>query len=305
MLRNFNEVFDKCKRLETIKLALCGADDYDALSAVIIARELDIIEPILIGDVDAIKQIADSKSISLQGVELVSTNSPEESVEKGIELIRNGDANLIMKGLVKTPVFMKKVLSKDEGLRTDRLISHCYVFESPIHKKLKVLTDGGISPKPDAEQKKSIIKNALLVTEVLEISRTKVALVCASETKNPKIPATAHAMEIVESFEKGEFKDYDVLIDGPFGIDVAFSHDSAEHKKINSEVAGDADVWLMPNLEAGNMTAKTLTTFAQVKNGGILVGTIAPIVLVSRSDSAETKLNAIALARLLFDANLK
>ncbi len=305
MLRNFNEVFDKCKRLDTIKLALCGADDYDALSAVIIARELDIIEPILIGDVDEIKKIADSKSISLEGVELISTISPEESVEKGIELIRNGSANLIMKGLVKTPVFMKKVLSKEEGLRTDRLISHCYVFESPIHKKLKLLTDGGISPKPDAEQKKSIIKNALLVTEVLEISRTKVALVCASETKNPKIPATAHAMEIVESFENGEFKDYDVVIDGPFGIDVAFSQESAEHKKITSEVTGDADVWLMPNLEAGNMTAKTLTTFAQVKNGGILVGTIAPIVLVSRSDSAETKLNAIALARLLFDANLK
>ncbi|MDD3626154.1 MAG: phosphate acyltransferase [bacterium] len=305
MLNNFSEVIGKCKKLETKKLALCSAEDPEALSAVLRAMELDIIIPILIGNKELIEKTASDLSLDISGLEIVSAASPEESVDIGVQLIRSGKAQMIMKGLVKTPVFMSTVLSKEKGLRTDRLISHCYVFESPLHNSLKIITDGGICPQPDTEQKKGIIRNALCVTDVLEIPEPKVALVCASETKNPKIPATAHAMELVDAYNSGEFSDYPVTIDGPFGIDVAFSKESAEHKKIQSPVAGTADIWLMPNLEAGNMTAKVLTAFANVKNGGILVGTIAPIILVSRSDTAEIKLNAIALARLLFEAKYK
>jgi len=305
MLNSFDDVINKCIKLETRKLVLCSADDSEALAAVMKACDLDIILPVLIGIEDSIKKTAEESELDISGVEIIHSDTPEESVNIGVQLIRSGSSHLIMKGFVQTPVFMSIVLSKDKGLRTDRLISHCYVFESPIHKTLKIITDGGICPQPDTEQKKWIIKNSLCVSEVLEIAEPKVALVCASETKNPKIPATAHAMELVSAFESGEFSEYRVVIDGPFGIDVAFSKESANHKKINSPVSGIADIWLMPNIEAGNMTAKVLTAFAGVKNGGILVGTLAPIILVSRSDTAEIKLNAIALARLLFEAKYK
>ena len=204
---------------------------------------------------------------------------------------------MLMKGLLETSTILKAVLNKEVGLRTGRLMSHVAVFEIPVFDRLIFITDAALNMYPDLKAKVDIISNAVSVAHSLGIKNPKVAPICAVEVVNPDMPATIDASMLSKMSERGQIKG--CVVDGPLAVDNALSEEAAQHKKINSPVAGKADILLLPNIEAANVMYKTLTYTTNSKSGGIIVGASAPVVLTSRADSPESKLNAIALAALV------
>jgi len=202
-----------------------------------------------------------------------------------------------MKGKVSTPVLLKAVLNKNYTLRTERLLSHAAVLEVPAYHKLLLITDGGMVIQPDLEQKKSILNNALDVMRRLGAEMPKAAVLAAIEKVNPDMPETEHAAELAECAANGEFGQ--CIVEGPIAIDVAFSRVAAQSKGIESQIAGDPDILVMPNISAGNIFAKGLWHLANAKIGGLVLGARKPIILLSRSDDTETKLNSIALGAVV------
>ena len=202
-----------------------------------------------------------------------------------------------MKGLVDTSIIMKQVLDKEIGLRTGKVISHVAVFNVDTYHKVFMVTDAAMNIAPDLNQKKEIIENAVVLAKALEIEKPKVAIIAAKEKVSPKMEATVHAKELAEMNQRGEI--LDCIVDGPFALDNAVSKESARVKGIESEVAGDADILLVPDIDAGNVLYKSLTFLGNAKSAGLIIGTKSPIVLTSRADNDEAKLNSIALAVLM------
>jgi len=213
-------------------------------------------------------------------------------------MVRNGQADFIMKGLVDTGTLMKAVLNKEWGLRTDSLLSHVMVYEVSTYPKLIYLTDGGMNLYPNLDQKIKIIENGVQVIKAMGNENIKVACLAAKEKADPKMPATMDAFNLKEKYINGEFSE-GVIVDGPMALDLAISKESAKIKNYESEVAGDADMFLVPNIEMGNGIGKSMTYFAGGKSAGIIMGAKAPIVLVSRADTHESKLYSIALGSLI------
>ena len=207
-----------------------------------------------------------------------------------------------MKGLLDTSVILKAVLNKEWGLRTDSLLSHVMVYEVPTYNKLLVTTDGGMNISPDYEQKVKILKNAIEATNPLGLTNIKVACLAAKEKVNPKMQATVDAKALQEAGNRGEFGD-NVIVEGPLAFDLAISKEAAKIKGFESKVAGETDIMLMPTIEVGNGIGKALTYFAGAKSAGIIMGAKAPIVLVSRADSHESKLYSIAYGALIAKHN--
>lgn len=276
------------------KIAIAGADDEPVLEAVKIAVDKGLIEPLLVGRAEIIKQIC--TRIGLRSYQLYDCSTPEQAVEQAVRLTRSGQAEVLMKGLVNTSVYMKGVLNKTYGLRTDRLLSLLAVYELPEYHKLIYTTDSGVNVLPNLEQKKQILWNALTAIRKMGISQPKVAIMAANETVNPKIPATVEARELAEMGQRGEFGD--CIIEGPLSFDIAFSKEAAQHKAFASQVSGDLDLILFPNIEAGNLVSKSWILFNQAKWAGIVLGATNPVILGSRSDTAEIKLNAIVMGCL-------
>lgn len=302
MINKLEDILDQLKGDKKVVLSVAAAHDEEVLLAIQSAVEKDIIVPILIGEENKIREISKEIKFDLNGIKIIQKHTIEECAEAAVKLVSSKEADFVMKGLLDTSVILKAVLNKEWGLRTDSLLSHVMVYEIPAYDKLLVTTDGGMNIAPDYDQKVKILKNAIDATKPLGLEEIKVACLAAKEKVNPKMPATVDAKALQEAGERGEFGE-GVIVEGPLAFDLAVSKEAAKIKGFESRVAGKTDIMLMPTIEVGNGIGKTLTYFAGGKSAGIIMGAKAPIVLVSRADSHESKLYSIAYGALIAGHN--
>lgn len=299
MIKRLEELLDISKEMDKKTLSVAAAHDKEVLEAVTEAVRLGIVDAILIGDENKIKRIAEEENYTLTNIQIIDEKDVKKAASKAVELVVQGRAHFIMKGMMNTSDILKAVLNKEKGLKKEELLSHVMVYDVPTYHKLIMLTDGGMVPYPELKDKIAIINNAVKIAHALNISDPKVAPICAVETVNPSMQATIDASALAQMNKRGQIKD--CIIDGPLALDNAISREAAKHKGIISEVAGDADVLLVPNIESGNFLGKSLTYFAKAENAGVIVGAKCPVVLVSRADSAKSKLYSIALGAVIGD----
>ncbi len=297
MVRDFGELYELALKKGPKKIAVAVAQDKDVLEAVKAGYEKGLIKPVLLGDKNAIEKIAKNIHLDLENIELIDEKDITLAARIATELVSSGEASILMKGLVDTSIIMKAVLDHDIGLRTDRIISHIAVFEVVTYHKIFMVTDAAMIIAPSLEQKKQIAENAISLAHSLGIKMPKLAVIAAKEKVSEKMEATVHAKELTDMNKRGEIKG--AIVDGPFALDNAISKESARIKGIDSVVAGDADILLVPDIEAGNVLYKALSFLANAESAGLIVGTKNPIVLTSRADSSEAKFNSIVLATLM------
>lgn len=291
MLKQFNE------KGQSI-LSVAAAEDKEVLMALKDAVEQEIVIPILVGDENEIKKISNEIEFDLTNIKIINSNSIEESAKIAVQLVSNKEADFVMKGILDTSVLLKSVLDKEYGLRTDSLLSHVMIYELENYHKLLILTDGGMNISPDYNQKEQILKNSIKAAKSLGIDTVKVACIAAKEKVSPKMPATIDADLLENACKEGKFGD-DVIVEGPLAFDLAISQEACKIKGFKSEISGDTDILLVPNIEVGNGIGKSFTYMAKAKSAGIVMGAKAPIVLVSRADSHESKLYSIAYGALI------
>ncbi len=282
-------------------LAVAVAQDAEVLLAVDGAYNLGIAGAILVGNEEEIRAIAEKLSIDLGRYTVVNEPDKVEACRKAVKLVRDGEADVVMKGLVDTSIILKAVLDKEIGLRESPVLSHVAVFEVPGYDRLFYLTDAAMNIAPDLEAKKHILRNSVKVAHALGNDNPIACALCAVEKVNPKMQATLDAAALVEANQAGEIEGCTVI--GPLALDNAISPEAAKHKGITDPNAGKADILLVPAIEVGNVFYKSMVFMARAKNAGMIVGAKAPIVLTSRADSDETKLNSIALALKVAAAN--
>ena len=302
MINKLDDMLKKLKGDKRVTLSVAAAHDEEVLLAIKSAVEMEIITPILIGEENKIREISKEINFDLSKFKIINKGTIEECAETAVKLVSLGEADFVMKGLLDTSVILKAVLNKEWGLRTDSLLSHVMVYEIPSYDKLLVTTDGGMNIEPDYDQKVKILKNAIEATKPLGLKHIKVACLAAKEKVNSKMQATVDARALQEAGERGEFGK-DVTVEGPLAFDLAVSKEAAKVKGFKSKVSGETDIMLMPTIEVGNGIGKALTYFAGAKSAGIIMGAKAPIVLVSRADSHESKLYSIAYGALIAGHN--
>ena len=302
MINKLDDILQQLKGGNKVLLSVAAAHDEEVLLAIQSAVEKEIIVPILIGEENKIRGISKEIGFNLDEIKIIHKDTIEECAETAIKLVSSKEADFVMKGLLDTSVILKAVLNKEWGLRTDSLLSHVMIYEIPNYDKLLVTTDGGMNIAPDYEQKVKILKNAIEATKPLGLEEIKVACLAAKEKVNPKMQATVDARALQEACERGEFGE-GVVVEGPLAFDLAVSKEAAKIKGFKSKVAGETDIMLMPTIEVGNGIGKALTYFASGKSAGIIMGAKAPIVLVSRADSHESKLYSIAYGALIAGHN--
>ncbi|MGO5065471.1 MULTISPECIES: phosphate butyryltransferase [unclassified Clostridium] len=296
MVKTLKDIIDLAKHKEKKILSVAVAQDKEVLISVIEAVRLGIIDAILVGDIDKIESIAKEECINIDDIKIIDEKNNKKAAREAVELIAIGKADFIMKGMLGTAELLKAVLNKEANLRRKNLLSHIMIYDVPTYHKLLFLTDGGIVPYPELNEKVSIIENAVEVAHSLGIQYPKVSPICAVEVVNPNMQSTIDAAALTQMNRRGQLKG--CIIDGPLALDNAISKEAAEHKGIKSEVAGDVDILLVPSMESGNFLAKSMGYLAKAENAGIVVGAKCPIVLVSRSDTAKSKLYSIALGAL-------
>ena len=297
MSKSFEELISKANQKTLKKVSVSNAQDEPVLQAVKAAKEQNIATAILVGDEAKIREIAASIDMDLTDFEIINEPDTEAAALKAVELVHNGKADILLKGLLETKTFLKSVLNKEVGLRTGKMLSHVCVFEIEGINRLLFFTDVAFNTYPTLADKVNIINNAVEVAHACGIECPKVAPLCAVETVNPKMQPTVDADNLTKMYEGGDFKGCQIY--GPLSMDLAIDPEAAVHKGVTNPVAGHADILLFPNIDAGNITYKILVRTAKVKIGDVLVGTSAPVVLTSRSDDFQTKLNSIALATVI------
>lgn len=300
MIHSISEILAQAARNDTGVIAVAAAHDEDVLKAVVAAKKQNIANPILIGHSKEISCILHSLGEDARSYEIIDAASEDDYASKAVALITAGQANFLMKGLLSTANLMRAVIDKAKGIRTDRLVSHVMLYESPAYPKPVIVTDGGMTTFPNLAMKADILENAALVLKALGYEKINAACVCGAETVDPKIQSTVDAQELSSMTER--WKKYDMSVYGPVGLDLAISKEACKHKRYSAVGAGDADILLVPSYEVGNGIGKVLTCLGSAKNAGIIVGAKVPIVLVSRSDSAESKLASIALGSVVAKA---
>ena len=294
MIKKLDDIFNELKSCnEKAVLSVAAAHDEEVLLAVKDACEMNIIKAILIGEEEKIRKIANEIKFDLTDVEVINECDLKLCAEKAVKLVSSGKADYVMKGILDTSIILKEVLNKEYGLRTDSLLSHVMIYEVPSYHKLLILTDGGMNINPDVSQKKKIVDNAIKAAKSLGIDTVKVACLAAKEKVNPKMQATLDADELKTMCKDGMFGK-GAIVEGPIAFDLAVSEEACKIKGYESEVGGDADILLVPNIETGNGIGKALTYMANAKSAGIIMGAKAPVVLVSRADTHESKLYSIA-----------
>jgi len=300
MFKTFAEILNASAAKGPKMIAVAVAQDEAVLTAIDNAKAKGIVNAILIGNEEEIEKTAQNCNINLGNYQIINIEDKVEACRRAVELVSTGKAQLLMKGLVDTSILLKAVLDENIGLRTDNVLSHVAVFNVPDYERLLYITDSAMNIAPELEQKKQIINNAVTVAHALGNAKPLVAVLSAIEKVNPKMQATLDAVELVRMYEEGKITG--CVVGGPFALDNAISDEAAKHKNIIHPVAGWADILVVPTIEAGNMLYKSMVYFAKAKNAGIIVGAKAPIVLTSRADSEETKLNSIALGVLMASA---
>lgn len=298
MKQGFDDIIAKVKECGKKTVSVSVAQDSAVLEAVKEAKRLGIADAILVGDESKIREIAASIDMDLEGYEIINEPDMIEASLKAVKLAHEGRADMYMKGLIDTKNFLKSVLDKEVGLRTGGVLSHVCVFEIPGIDRLLFLTDVAFMTYPTLEDKVNIIKNTLPVCKACGVGNPKIAPLAAVEVVNPKMPVTVEAEELTRMCADGELTG--CIIDGPLSLDLAVDPEAAKHKgATDRKIQGDADVLLFPDIHAGNLVYKAIVHMVKVKNGCILTGTKVPVILTSRSDTFETKVNSIALAAVV------
>lgn len=300
MSKTFDDLLKRLDNCDMKTVAVSNAQDDEVLKAVRAAKDKNIAKAILVGDKAKMEEIAKESNIDISDFEIIDEPDMQKAALAAVKLVHDKKADTLLKGLVDTKTFLKSVLDKEVGLRTGKQMSHVCVFEVPNVDHLLFLTDVAFNIYPTLEDKVKIIENTVEVTKACGIENAKVAPVCAVEVVNPKMQPTVDADELTKMNERGEIKD--CLVYGPLSMDLAISEEAGKHKGISNPVVGHADIVLFPNIDAGNIVYKTLVHCADVKNGNVLVGAAAPVILTSRSDSFEVKLHSIALASVIADS---
>jgi len=305
MSKNFDELMEKLSQIETKKVSVAVAQDDEVLMAVKEAKARGIADAILVGDADKIREIAAGiEGMNIDDYEIIDVKDPIEASLEAVKLVHDGKADMYMKGLIDTKDFLKSVLNKEVGLRSGRPLSHVCVFEIEGVDHLLFLTDVAFVPYPTLEDKANIIRNTVEICNACGIDNPKVAPLAAVEVVNPKMPETVEADELTKMNERGEITG--CIVDGPLSMDLATIPEAAQHKGATGrKIVGDADVLLFPNIHAGNILYKGLVHFAKEKNGNLITGTAAPVILTSRSDSFEVKVNSLALGALVAESMKK
>ena len=296
MFQNIDELLEAARKEKTLKLAVAAAGDKVVLESVKAAEEEGIVEAILIGNKEIIKKEINKLDYDFNG-QIINTKNNKESAHKAMELIADGKADFPMKGLLSTKTILKALLDKKYGLRKDRLLSLLTMIYLEKEERIVFMTDGGMNIDPDLNQKKEIIENAVEMARAVGVDKPKVAPLAAVEKVNPAMPCTLDAATLSKMADRGQIAN--VEIDGPLAFDNAISKEAAEHKGIDSEVAGQADILLVPDIEAGNVLYKSLIFYAGLDSASLVMGAEVPMVLTSRADSAKTKFNSIALAKMV------
>ena len=296
----YQHLLSRVKGLGPIPTAVAHPCDAESLKGPVIAFREGIIEPILVGPEAKIRSVAEENGLDLSGIRIVNAKHSHDSAAIAVSLVRNGDAEALMKGSLHTDELMGEVVSRANGLRTSRRISHVFLMDVPTYHRPLLITDAAINIAPTLEEKVDIIQNAIELAHVIGIPEPKVAILSAVETVNPKIQSTLDAAALCKMADRGQIRGG--ILDGPLAFDNAVSIVAAKTKGIKSAVAGHAEILVVPDLESGNMVAKQLEYLANALTAGIVLGTTVPIVLTSRADSAETRTASCVIAALIAHA---
>lgn len=299
MVKSFSDIdrLIKGKNIGTKVLSVAAAAEDHVIQAVTQARDIGIIKVILVGDEKKIRDIADENGLDLNGIRIIDCEDPAEASKIAVSLVRSGDAQILMKGLVDTSVYIKAVLDRDNGLRQSRLLNYVAVFETQGFDRLLYMTDPGINIEPTLEEKEIMMRNSVSLAKAMGRDCPNVAFISPIEKINVKMDSTLHAKAIKEKYLGSK----DFAVDGPLALDLAVSQEAAKIKGVSSDVCGKADILIVNDIGVGNALYKSLVHFSGAKSGGIVLGASAPVLLVSRADSMETKLNSIKMGVLVSD----
>jgi phosphotransacetylase len=290
----YEALLERCRDLPPVPTAVAHPCEESALAGAVEAAEKKLIAPILVGPADKIAATAKAAGVNIGGLEVVDAPHSQASAERAVALVREGRAEVLMKGSLHTDELLSAVVSREKGLRTGRRISHVFLMDVPTYHKVLVVTDAAINIAPALEDKVDIVQNAIDLAIALGVKTPNVAILAAVETVNSKMPATLDAAALCKMADRGQIKGG--LLDGPLAFDNAISKDAAKTKGIVSDVAGDPDILLAPDLEAGNILAKQLSFLANADSAGLVLGAKVPIVLTSRADSVRSRIASCAVA---------
>ncbi len=297
MHHNYDRLIAAVAGLAPVPTAVVHPCSDAALAGAVEAAELGIIAPLLVGPRARVNAVAEAAGLDISRFEIVDALHSHDAAERAVALVREGRAEMLVKGSLHTDELLGAVVRRDTGLRTERRLSHCFVLDVPGHDKVLIVTDAAINIFPTLEEKADIVQNAIELAHAIAIEVPKVAILSAMETVNPKIPGTIEAAALCKMAERGQITGG--LLDGPLALDNAISAEAAAIKGIGGPVAGRADILVVPDLEAGNMLAKSLGFLAAADSAGIVLGARVPIVLTSRADSAQSRLASCAIASLV------
>ena len=297
MFRNLDELVDASIRLGPARIAVAAGHDPDVIGSLQLAREMGLAEGVLVGDRKKIEPIADAAGLRLDPGQLIHQPDESAAARQAIELVREGSADLLMKGKINTSVLIRAVLNREKGLRTGRQLSQVIVFQVPGIDRLMIMTDAAINLAPDLTQKAEICRNAIEVAHALGIEEPKVAILCALEFVNPAMPATVDAAALTMMNRRGQLKGG--YVEGPIALDVPMSRFAADRKGIETPLVESTDVFIAPDIEAANILYRAILYMAGGESGGIVVGARVPLILLSRAETPETKIRSIAIGRLV------
>ena len=299
----YERLIAAAQKQATIKVAVAHPCDKSSMRGAAEAMRLRLIDPILVGPLERIRRIAGEIGFDLAGVELVDAEHSHASAAKAVEQVRAGRAEALMKGSLHTDELMAAVVSRESGIRTERRISHCFIMDVPGHPDPLIVTDAAVNIAPDLDAKVDIIQNAIDLAHAMGLEEVRVAILSAMETVTAKVPSTIEAAALCKMAERGQITG--ALLDGPLALDNAISPEAAAIKKIASPVAGRANILVVPDLEAGNMLAKSLSFLASADAAGIVLGARVPIILTSRANSLLSQLASCAVAVMAAAARRK
>ncbi len=296
-MKSFAALVEEAKKCPPKKVAVAVAEDPAVLEAVRECKQTGIADAILVGDAAKIGEIARERKINISDFEVIHEPDSEAAVKRAVLSVHTGQADMVMKGAVQSPEVLKAVLDKNIGLRTGRTLSHVAVFEAPGYDRLMMMTDAGMNIMPTFQQKVDMVNNAVSVARSLKIDMPKVAIIAGVEIVNPDMPSTVDAALLSKMNERGQIKN--CIIDGPLALDLALSKESARAKGVTSPVAGQADIFVLANIDAANVLYKGLVFLGRAKITGLIVGAKAPVILTSRADTHEAKLVSVAIGVLM------
>jgi phosphate acetyltransferase len=299
----YQRLIERAQHEATVKVAVVHPCDEVSLRGALEAARLGLIDPILVGPPIRIRNTAEASRLDISSFEIVSAQHSNDSAVRAVELVTAGRVEALMKGSLHTDELMHAVVSRQAGIRTERRISHCFIMDIPGHADALIITDAAVNISPDLDAKVDIVQNAVDLAHAMEIPEVRVAILSAMETINANVPSTIEAAALCKMAERGQITG--AILDGPLALDNAISPQAASIKKISSPVAGRANVIVVPDLEAGNMLAKSLSFLAQADAAGIVLGARVPIILTSRADSLLTRLASCAVAVLVAAARQK